>query len=112
MTKVLLSFLTFITLSVSNLSAQVVEVSIKLLDSENQEPLIGATIQINEINQGTVTDIDGIGLFSNLLVGSYRFEFSFVGYEKKDTIISVNGINSFFYLQFRKCQPRNRCCYY
>jgi len=96
MTKVLLSFLTFITLSVSNLSAQVVEVSIKLLDSENQEPLIGATIQINEINQGTVTDIDGIGLFSNLLVGSYRFEFSFVGYEKKDTIISVNGINSFF----------------
>ncbi|MBK6785590.1 MAG: TonB-dependent receptor [Saprospiraceae bacterium] len=96
MTKVLLSFLTFITLSVSNLPAQAVDLSIKLLDSENQEPLIGATILINEIKQGTVTDIDGIGLFSNLLVGSYRFEFSFVGYEKKDTIISVNGSNSFF----------------
>ena len=61
MIKTAFGLLTFISFFTYSVSAQTVDISIKLLDSDNQEPLIGATIQIEELKQGTVTDIDGIG---------------------------------------------------
>lgn len=96
MIKTAFGLLTFISFFTYSVSAQTVDISIKLLDSDNQEPLIGATIQIEELKQGTVTDIDGIGKFQNIAVGTYRFEFSYLGYERRDTILTVNDSNTFF----------------
>jgi len=96
MIKTVTSLLAFITLISCNLSAQSVDISIQLLDSDIQEPLIGATIQIDEINQATITDIDGIGKFTDMEFGTYRLEFSYLGYERKEVILTVNDNNTFF----------------
>ena len=96
MIKTAFGLLTFISFFTYSVSAQTVDISIKLLDSDNQEPLIGATIQIEELKQGTVTDIDGIGKCQDIEAGTYRFEFSYLGYERRDTTLTINDSNTFF----------------
>jgi len=76
--------------------AQKTDVSITLLDSDSNEPLIGATIQIDELDNGTVTNVDGVGEFLNVEYGTYRFEFSYLGYQEKDTLLVINATSSSF----------------
>lgn len=72
------------------------DITINLSDSESQEPLIGATIQIDELEIGTVTDLDGVGSFAKVKYGTYRFEFSYVGYEEIDTTLIIDEPYSVF----------------
>ena len=72
------------------------DITINLSDSESQEPLIGATIQIDELEIGTVTDLDGVGSFVKVKYGTYRFEFSYVGYEEIDTTLIIDEPYSVF----------------
>jgi len=80
-----------LTLIGSNVYAQSTEVSFTLLDNDSLEPLIGATIFIEELEQGVVTNIDGIGKVSDIAFGNYRFEFSYIGFQKMDTTLHIDG---------------------
>ncbi len=75
----LLSF-TFFTLSSQS------QISGKVLDKSNGEPLIGVSILIENTSDGVITDIDGNYNIS-LKPGQYTLLFSYVGYEDiKETV--------------------------
>lgn len=50
-------------------------------DINTEEPLIGATVQIDSTDKGTITDLDGFFTLENIPTGSYNFTVSFVGYK-------------------------------
>ena len=62
----------------------------KVID-EQGEPLIGATVFINEISIGSSSDIDGKYLISNIKNGEYSVTFSAVGYKTVSEIIIINS---------------------
>ncbi|MFO7655556.1 MAG: TonB-dependent receptor [Bacteroidales bacterium] len=57
-------------------------ISGKITDQSGQ-PLTGANIFINELNKGTVTDIDGRYALDNLPKSSLKIQFSYVGYSQE-----------------------------
>lgn len=56
--------------------------SLKLIDEESQEPVVGATVQLLEKQLFQVSDSDGLVVFENLPAGTYTFVVRFVGYEE------------------------------
>lgn len=62
----------------SNLLAQ--SISGRITD-ENNEPLIGVTVRVLEINKGAISDLEGNYELRNLRKGSYQLEYSMVGFE-------------------------------
>lgn len=60
-----------------------------ITDKENQDPLIGATVQIKGTKKGIITDLDGGYKISGLSEGTYTVEVSYVGYQKLSKIISL-----------------------
>ena len=59
-------------------------------DAETGEALIGATVYVNELNSGTVTN--SYGFYSLTLVqGDYKIDFRYLGYESSEKIISLNS---------------------
>lgn len=62
----------------------------KLTDSESGEPLIGATIYIEELERGAVTDVDGYFTFL-LAPGRYSVEFSSLGMKKARYFLLVHN---------------------
>jgi len=67
------------------------KISGKVYDLESNEPLIGATILVQNTNQGTISDIDG--LFTIELKGNNqnRLIVSFVGYEPVEVEVSESS---------------------
>jgi iron complex outermembrane receptor protein len=64
----------------------------KLIDSQNNEALIQATVSVDGTEIGTVTDIDGNYQLS-LNAGKYTLQFRYVGYQPESKEIEVDGIN-------------------
>ncbi|MBI5915135.1 MAG: TonB-dependent receptor [Bacteroidetes bacterium] len=85
-------FLTFL-LMVSGLTAfsQNRTVSGTVTDSQN-EPLIGVTVVIEGQSTGTVTEGDG-GYALSMAPGTYRLNFSYIGYASQTQSVSVGGSN-------------------
>ncbi|MEX0721898.1 MAG: TonB-dependent receptor [Balneolaceae bacterium] len=52
----------------------------KVLEAGTGEPLIGATVSIQNTTKGTVTDVDGEYLMLNVEPGTYTLEARFIGY--------------------------------
>ena len=59
-------------------------------DADNGEALIGATVFIKEINNGTATNVYGFYSIS-LPPGDYQLEFTYVGYQTRTENISLNA---------------------
>lgn len=63
----------------------------RITDAATGEPLIGTTVLLLGTTQGTVTDIEGNFLFSNLAPGIYTITFSYTGYaNRRYSNIQVN----------------------
>lgn len=59
-------------------------------DAETGEVLIGATVYVNELNSGTITN--SYGFYSlTLEEGEYNIDFRYIGYESSSTNISLNS---------------------
>ena len=59
-------------------------------DAETGEALIGATVYVNELNSGTITN--SYGFYSlTLSQGDYKIDFRYLGYESSEEIISLNS---------------------
>ena len=54
-----------------------------VLDKDTQQPLIGATVEVTdlEITKGTVTDIDGKFVIENVPTGRHDIQASYLGYD-------------------------------
>lgn len=55
----------------------------------NNEPLIGASVFLPELNKGTITNQAGEYLITNIPSGKIKIQFSFVGYNTEIKIIEV-----------------------
>lgn len=66
----------------------------KITDAQTGEPLIGAAVQIEGTDLGTVTDIDGFYLFKNVPPQTYNIQTSYLGYislTKYNVVIRSEG---------------------
>lgn len=103
MIRTLILFSSIFLLTISSLS-QSANFSILMLDNENDEPLIGASIYIDEIKKGTATNIDGLGYFSNIKQGKYLFKLSYIGYQSLDTILTIDSITTSFTVKLNETE--------
>jgi len=83
-TAFLLCALFFITMGVKSQSTYLLQGTIK----DNREPLIGATIYINEINNGAITNEKG-HYSIQLKEGTYSLKISYIGYADKFTKVNL-----------------------
>ena len=81
-------------ISVVFLSAQTTgKISGDIVDSETNNPIIGANVIIVGTNLGAATDIDGSFYIINIPPGIFDLQISYIGYETtiiKDIKVSVN----------------------
>ena len=82
----LLCLLTFFALH--QLNAQEGVIYGIVLDAENNDPLIGASVLQAGSSNGTITDIDGYYEFS-LPAGEHTIQFSYTGYESEEREIEI-----------------------
>ena len=85
-----LPILLFILVLSASLSAQ--EESIRgMVKSNDDLPLIGATVMIDGTSKGTVTDVDGTFELSGLAPGEITVTVSYLGYENASQTINLKG---------------------
>jgi hypothetical protein len=66
------------------------QVSGTVVDAEDEQPLIGVSIVIEGLAQGTVTDLDG--KFSLEVPKGKSLDFSYIGYRKQTVPVQGNAI--------------------
>jgi iron complex outermembrane receptor protein len=62
---------------------------------ENNEPLTGASVFLQSVNKGTITNANGNFVIDNLPKGKYIITVSFVGYKTLIDTIFFDGIKSY-----------------
>jgi len=60
-------------------------------ETKNKSALQSVSVWINHLRKGTLTNNDGIFLFKNITAGKIILQFSYIGYQKKDTLIDVTS---------------------
>ena len=61
-----------------------------LNDATSGEALVGATIYVSSANKGTITDFNGSFKLDNLPTAEVEVSYSFIGYEKKTTTVTLS----------------------
>ena len=91
-TKTYCAILLFCVLSSFSVQAQT-NGSIKglVIDNRNEEPLVGATIYIQETESGTVTGINGAFSINGLSPGTYTLKVGYLGYQSKIETVSISA---------------------
>lgn len=85
-------FILLVVLLVTTVIAQAAAIRGVVTDKSNQEPLIGATVQVNGTTTGTITDFDGQFEIAGLRNGTYTLIVQYVSYVTKTIEVTVNGI--------------------
>jgi iron complex outermembrane receptor protein len=70
--------------------AQTFEVSGRVIDEKNGEPLIGVNLILKELNIGTTTDANGNFTFQKIPNGNYTLICSFIGHKNIKQNVNVN----------------------
>jgi iron complex outermembrane receptor protein len=83
------NYLLFIGILISSFSFGQYSLSGKIIDQDG-EPLIGATIFINEMSSGSSSGKDGKYFINNIQKGDYSVTFSAVGFKKVTETILIN----------------------
>lgn len=76
-----LSLLAFLLILVQAMAWAQVRISGKVVSSEDNEPIVGASILVQGTTNGTVTDVNG-NYSLEIPNGNVTLLFSFVGYER------------------------------
>ena len=80
-------FLSFFTLGVAFPQPATIRGIVK--DSGTKDPLVGANIYITGTSLGTASSDEGKYMISNVSPGIYMLKASYIGYESKETEITV-----------------------
>lgn len=67
------------------------------ITDENEIPVLGATITVNELLEGTITDKDGIFDIEIPANQTYTIEISFIGYQKLSIPVKVPAGKEFYF---------------
>ncbi|GAA4842592.1 TonB-dependent receptor [Algivirga pacifica] len=89
--KKLLFFVTACLLSSSMLFAQEKATLKGVVKSQNNESLVGATVLLKEISQGTTTDVTGAFTIIDIPEGDYTVEVRYLGYETLQKSVSLKA---------------------
>ena len=74
--------------------------SVTIIEKESNESIIGATVYIESISKGSVSNLDGKVILEDIPNGIYKVKVSFTGFETIDTIIKFPlTIDYIFYLE-------------
>ena len=63
--------------------------TIEIAVVSDNEPLSGATVFIESLDKGAITNFDGIAVFSDIPDGTYEVQISFLGFEPVEVAIVV-----------------------
>ncbi len=88
-TLLMMLFLGTGLIGMTSLFAQTGSLKGTVTDAQNNETLVGATLQIKGTLIGAITDLDGQYVLPNLDEGTYQLVASFVGYSTKSTEVTV-----------------------
>ncbi|MGL1888189.1 MAG: TonB-dependent receptor [Reichenbachiella sp.] len=88
MKKTVLLFLCFFSLVAY---AQKGTIKGQILDQENNEPLIGATVRIDGTKIGAVSDVNGQYSLGDIEFGSYSITINYIGYTNQTVSIEVKS---------------------
>ncbi|WP_036786866.1 TonB-dependent receptor [Polaribacter sp. Hel1_33_49] len=69
--------------------AQTSDIQIKVISESENEPLFGATVYLEKLEKGAVTDFDGIATFNEIPNGEYIIIVSYLGFETLKTTIQI-----------------------
>ena len=61
----------------------------RILDEETEEPIIGASVYISELEIGSGTDLDGSYELEDIPEGTYVIEISSLGYQPESTTVEI-----------------------
>lgn len=62
-----------------------------VLDIQTDEPVIGATVMVSDLNIGTTTDVDGSYLIENIPAGAHDLLVSFLGYSDFSESVEIRS---------------------
>ena len=79
----------FFSLGITAALAQTGSISGKILDSETNEGMIGATVVVDGTTLGSITDLEGKFLIKNVSPGKVTLRITYVGYEDITTEVTV-----------------------
>ncbi|HRI46267.1 MAG TPA: TonB-dependent receptor [Ignavibacteriaceae bacterium] len=86
------SIFTFLILISSiNLFAQTYEISGRILNADNNEPLVGANVFLLSANLGSTTDEKGFYSISKVSSGVYEIRASYLGFTQETKTVKVSG---------------------
>lgn len=81
MSKVFTYLITILLLTALSLNAQ--SIRGKIIDEQNSDVLVGATIKIEGTKHGAITDLEGLYLIDKMEPGTYDIRVSYIGYSDK-----------------------------
>lgn len=65
-----------------------------MVTDKNREPLVGATIEIENLKEYTISGLNGAFLFKNVTRGQYQIKVSYVGFKTKTVTVALNDTKS------------------
>ena len=92
MKKKLLLLLCFCLMGVNLIVAQISKVTGVITSADDGQPVIGASVLIKDTGIGTVTDIDGKFVLSNIPSNAKKIQISYVGMKPQEVSIKPNLI--------------------
>jgi len=81
---------TLLVLLIASLSAHAQhDLRIKVTDKETGESLVGATVRIENVKKGSMSNADGMVEFSDLPPGNFSVDVTFVGYQEVKVAVTL-----------------------
>lgn len=84
-------FFIALLLLAGTVAAQNYTISGKVTNSENGNPLVGANVYIQALNQGGVTDFEGNYSITRVPAGTHLLKISYIGYQSKTETVEVSS---------------------
>ena len=69
--------------------AQTSEITITVISASKEKPIPGATIYFEALDQGTITNFEGVATFNEIPHGTYTISISYLGFEPLNTSVQV-----------------------
>ena len=88
--KKLLLFLIYLFIGINLVTAQIKSIAGLVIAEEDGQPVVGASILVKGTTLGTITDIDGKFMISNIPASSKLIQVSYIGMQTQELPIKAN----------------------
>jgi hypothetical protein len=98
--KIMILTLVLSMMSVVSVAQTIGNIKGKVIEQATKQPMIGVTVQLDNTQQGAVTDGEGIFSMENVPAGSYALTISFIGFQTKKITDVIVSSNKTYYAEF------------